>query len=230
MIEHKPAKLTAMYHMHLAQGATMVDDAGWQRPARYTDVDDELARLRESVGICDLSPLAKTSLQGDDLDAAFPGAGALAVGHVSRRPLPGTSDSVTLARMSANEAMTIGAPTAGPGLAETLDGHDDACVHAVDVTSGMAGVAIVGPSARLVLAGITDLDLSQAAFADMSCAEGRFAEVYGLLLRLDRGGLPGYQLFFGRDFGEYLWDALVESAQHYGGGPVGTEALKRLDP
>ena len=23
-----------------------------------------------------------------------------------------------------------------------------------------------------------------------------------------------------------MWDALVESAQHYGGGPVGTEAME----
>ncbi|MCH8207220.1 MAG: hypothetical protein IH956_09495 [Chloroflexi bacterium] len=233
MIERKPAKLTAMHHRHVALGATMVDDAGWQRPARYTDVDEELARLRESVGICDVSPLAKTSLQGDDLDAAlsaaFPDAGAVAVGRVSRQPLPGASGSVVLARLSADEAMVIGAPATEPSLAETLDRHDGTCVHAVDVTSGMAGVAIAGPSAHLVLASVTDLDLSQAGFADMSCAEGRFAEVYGLLLRLDRGALPGYELYFARDLGDYMWEALVESAQRYGGGPVGTEAIESVN-
>jgi heterotetrameric sarcosine oxidase gamma subunit len=231
-VERKLVKLTAMHHLHLAAGATMVDDAGWLRPARYTDVDDELATLRSSVGICDVSPLAKSSLQGDDLDAAisaaFPDAGAMAVRHVSRQPLPGASDSVVLARLTADEAMVIGPPGTAPQFAEALERPGDDCAHAVDVSSGMAGAAIAGPSAHLVLASVTDLDLSQAEFPDMRCAEGRFADVYGLLLRLDRGGLPGYELYFGRDFGEYMWDALVESAQHYGGGPVGTEAMERL--
>ena len=58
MIDRNPEKLTAMHHLHLASGAKMVDDTGWQRPARYAGLDEELEWLRSSVGICDISPVA----------------------------------------------------------------------------------------------------------------------------------------------------------------------------
>ena len=229
MIDRNPTKLTAMHHQHLAAGATTVDDTGWRRPARYASVDQELEWLRSSVGVCDISPVAKTSVQGEALETALPGLADQAVGNASRQTISETADSVVLARLADDEAMVIGGPGTGPALAEALDRHDDTCVHAVDVTSGMAGVAVVGPAASLVLASATDLDISHTGFPDMSCAQGRFAEVYTLFLRLDRGTLPGYELYFGRDLGEYVWEAIVESAHHYGGGPVGTEAIEKVN-
>ena len=206
----------------------MVHDSGWQRPARYAGVDEELTWLRQSVGIHDISPVSKMSVQGDGLEHALPGLGELPIGNAFRQTIADAEKPVVLARLASDEAMVIGDPGTGPALAEALDQHDDTCVHAVDVTSGMAGVAIVGPAAHLVLASATDLDISDVAFPDMRCGQGRFAEVYTLFLRFDRGGLPGYELYFGRDLGEYVWEALVESAHHYGGGPVGTEAMERM--
>lgn len=229
MIDRNPEKLTAMHHLHLASGAKMVDDTGWQRPARYAGLDEELEWLRSSVGICDISPVAKTSVQGDALETTHPDLGELAVGHASRKTIAEATDPVVLARLASDEAMVIAGPGTGPAITEALSRHDDTCVHAVDVTSGMTGVSVVGPSASLVLASATDFDISDAGFPNMSCAQGRFSEIYALFLRLDRGSLSGYELYFGRDFGEYIWEALVESAHHHGGGPVGTEAMKRVN-
>jgi sarcosine oxidase gamma subunit len=48
------------------------------------------------------------------------------------------------------------------------------------------------------------------------------------LLRRDVNGIEMYQFYAGREFGEYLWEVLVETAREVGGGPVGTEALLGL--
>jgi glycine cleavage system aminomethyltransferase T len=104
----------------------------------------------------------------------------------------------------------------------------EACSHTVDMTSVMAGLAIAGPNAQTVLAALTELDTSEAVFKNLSCAQGMIAEVRGTLLRADRGGMPGYELYFGRDYGEYMWDAVVEAGEPTGLTPVGTEALAGL--
>ena len=53
-----------MHHLHLELGAKMVEAGGWQRPAVYTTVDEEVERLRGAAGITDVSPDGKISLQG----------------------------------------------------------------------------------------------------------------------------------------------------------------------
>ena len=45
---------------------------------------------------------------------------------------------------------------------------------------------------------------------------------------MDNGTTPSYQLYFGREFGESLWEALLEAAEICGGGPVGFEAIDQL--
>ncbi len=225
MMAPTPKRLTAMHHQHLAAGAAMVDEAGWSRPARYADPDAERARLRASVGICDISPFVKLSIQGDGLEAALlPELEGVAVGRLVRR-----TDGAVVARLAPDEAFLVSGPAPAPPDAALLAG-DGTRIHAVDLTSGMAGAAVTGPAAGQALASLTDLDLSDGAFPDLSCAQARFVEVYGLLLRLDTDGLPGYQLYFSRDFGHYLWEALVEAAEHLDGGPVGVEAWTGPDP
>ena len=97
------------------------------------------------------------------------------------------------------------------------------------MTSVLAGLAIAGPEARSVLTALTEIDTSNVAFPDLSCAQGMVAEVRATLLRADRGGVPGYELYFGRDYGEYMWDAVLEAGEPAGLAPIGTEALATLE-
>ena len=208
-----------MHHLHLAAGAVMVEEAGWSRPARYADVDVERARLRESVGVCDVSPLVKLSVQGDGLETALPELGGVSAGRLVRR-----TGGAVAARLAPDEAVVIAPPAPCGADASSMLPAGGAGVHAIDITSGMAGASVTGPAAGRTLESLTDLDLSGHALPDLGCAQARFAEVYGLLLRIDADGLPSYQLYFSRDFGQYVWEALVEAAEHLGGGPVGVEA------
>ena len=66
-----PLKYTALHHKHLALGATMVDDSGWQRPERYGPAEEELKAVREGVGLCDISPVGKLDLKGKQIARVF---------------------------------------------------------------------------------------------------------------------------------------------------------------
>lgn len=223
-----------MHHRHVALGALLVDGDGWQRPARYAAVDQEVRQVQDAAGLCDISPAGKLTLQGRELDAwlseAFSSMGGVDVGAVRRGDAGMDSDPqpVLLARLADDEFFILTEPNHAGSVAESLGAMSDRGFHLVDVSSGLAGVKIAGPAASLVLAGVTELDLAVDAFPDMSCAQAGFAEVHGTLLRIDRGALPGYELYFGREYGEYMWDALLEAGDEGQVAPVGIEAMARL--
>jgi sarcosine oxidase subunit alpha len=223
-----------MHHRHLAMGATMAERGGWQQPAYYRSADEELRLLSETVGLCDISPAGKLKLQGSDLDqllaAVFPGAGGLPAGGVRRVAGdhgPGPSP-VVLARLALDEILAVTPTDQASSLAETLRGGPDRCAHVVDLTSALASVRVTGPEAGPLLARVTELDASPPAFPDMQCAQAKVAEVHGTLLRMDLGGVPSFDLYFSRDFGAYMWDALMEAGEPHGVAPVGTDAMARL--
>ena len=182
------------------------------------------------MGICDISPTGKLSLQGSGLDVmlgnAFEDTG---VGSLSRnRSVVSSTQPAVLARLAYDEVMILTGPNEAPSVAEALEKQAAGCAHAVDVTSALAGIRVAGPRGHLLLAGVTELDVSPQAFPDMRCGQTRVAEIHSVVLRLDLGGLPGYELYFGREFGEYIWDALLEAGEEYEVTPFGVEAMAGL--
>ena len=234
MVNWNPVRLTAMHHQHLALGAAMVVEYGWQRPARFLSVEEELQRLRTNVGLLDISPVGKLSIQGENAEAllrgAFPGVPPLDIGDVGQivpANLP-ESGNVVLARLAQDEFMALTSPNQVVSVTEVLEATSVGCAHIFDLTSALAGARITGPSAHLLLAVISEFNSSLSSFLDMSCAQTKAAEIHGVIFRLDFSGVSSYELYFGREFGEYMWEALLEAADEYGGGPVGLEAMARL--
>ena len=230
MAAWKPIRRSGMHHKQLAWGASMVERDGWQQPAAYSTVEEELQALKEGVGLYDISPRGKLSFRGDDLESylatAFSDLGGLGVGEVRLVASTNLSqpESLAMARLALDEFLALAPAGQAPILAGNLEEAADHCAHVLDMSSGLAGVRITGPQSSLLLSQISELDLSTAAFPDMRCAQTKAAEIHGTLLRMDRGSLPSYELYFPREFGEYMWDALMEA----GAVPVGFEAMARL--
>jgi heterotetrameric sarcosine oxidase gamma subunit len=134
---------------------------------------------------------------------------------------------VQIARLAATEAWL----TAGPGAHDNLLSATGGLLKdgsVFDLTSSFSGVRMVGPQAARVVASLTDLDLRQASMPDGGCAQTTLAEVYGLIVRADIGELPSYSLYFGREYGIYVWESLVDAGEAYGMVLIGSEALEAL--
>ena len=232
MATSTPVALSALHQVHLALGADMADGGSWQRPSSYTSAEAEFDGLRNAVGLCDVSPAGKLLVQGEDIDAylgtAFSEIADLPGGRVLRRQPKGAGSHATLARLAGDEVLVFTGPGQATAFAETLGEAADRCVHAVDVTSALAGIKIAGPRSHHLLAAVTELDTSPQAFDDLSCAQARIAEVHGTLLRLDAGDLPSYELYVDRGYAEYIWEALMEAGAHLGVVPFGSDALAQL--
>jgi sarcosine oxidase subunit alpha len=233
-----PQKHTALHHQHLALGAPMVDDNGWQRPERYGPVEKELKAVRESVGLCDISPVGKLDLKGKQIVPMFVSLFSLRdvpqIGHVQRMALS-ESDSIggiegSCCRLGNDHVLLLTKPdtlvTVEQAFTRRIKATDD-CLHLTNLTSALAAVQLVGPRSRELLRKLTALDLSPPQFADLTCAQGSVAKVHALVVRADLEPELAYEVYCGREFGEYLWDTLRDAGQEFGAVPFGV-ATQRL--
>ena len=228
-----PERRTAMYHSQLEMGAVMHDADGWQLPLHYGDAGQESTWLWETVGVSDVSSIGKVRVVGRE--AASVVAMLVAVADEQGINTVAEADStlerggkLLSARLADDEFLVLTPPGVAASTVAALRQADTGCAYAIDVTSGLCGVAIIGPDTQALMSRITDVNTSPAALRDLTCVQSRFADVQGLLLRRDVNGTAMYQLYAGREFGEYLWEALAETARELGGGPVGTQALLSL--
>lgn len=214
-----------MHYRHLELGAEMIEHEGWTLPARYSDPEEEADRVRQAVGITDISPVGKIRLQGESVDQsllkAIPGYQASSIGSVSV-----IASGPVVTRLAADDCLIFAEPATIDRVLESL--KLDACAHPVNVTSVLAAIRIIGPNALAVLAGVTELDLAPSYFANLSCAQGMVAEIHGTVIRKDIGGLLSYDVLFERDYGDHMWESFIEAGEHNGLTPFGLEAMSLL--
>ena len=243
---------SALHAFHLSAGAGMAENNGWHCPDSYGSVDAEVQAVSEQVGLSDISPLAKLDMQGNNAFAALvqwlspdlspglspetlPGRTVVRVTPQALHIDPDTSGlpGGLVCSLARNHARLISSPgTAGAVQshleAVTQPAAASACVHLTDVTSSFTAVQIAGPRSRDLLRKLTALDLRPAQFPDLSCAQGSLANVHALVIRADIQTHLSYQVYYGREFGEYVWEALQDAGQEFGALPFGMAAQRQL--
>ena len=208
-----------MHDVHVQTGAAMAEQDGWLLPSRYASPAEEADQARRAAGVCDGSSTGKLVIYADDMDTALKTAFGPDIVPAVRSAV--WSAGSLLARMAHDEAWVLTPAADAEHVLSRLDATPAADAHVVDVTPGLAGVAIVGPGAFSVLAALTELDVSAMGFPDMTCAQASVAEIPAALVR--RGAaLPRFDLYFGREYGEHMWTALLDA----GAAPIGSEALR----
>jgi sarcosine oxidase subunit alpha len=237
---HDPVKRTPMHHRHAALGATWMDMGAWKRPLVYTSVEEECRAVRERVGLIDVSTLGKLDVKGSDagafLDWIHPNRFSdLKVGRLRYRVMLDDSgiilDDGTVARLGEEQFFL----TTGSGSLEMVQqwldwwlAGSNRCVHVTDLTGALAAVNLAGPRSRDVLARLTDLDLSPEALPYLAAVPGEVAGVTVLILRIGFVGELGYEMHFSAEYGEHLWEALLEAGREFGIAPFGVEAQRVL--
>jgi 4-methylaminobutanoate oxidase (formaldehyde-forming) len=104
----------------------------------------------------------------------------------------------------------------------------DHSVVQCDMTSGYAGLYLIGPNAEAVLRKLTSVDVSASALPVGSCAETSLAGVHALLVPTLEDSLPAVRVYVAWDVGEYVWDQLFRLGRDFGITPVGLESIARL--
>ena len=238
--ERMPMKRTPMDRIHRDLGATMVESGPWQRPHTYGSPADECAAVRERVGIIDVGTLGKIEVLGRDapqlLDRLYTHHFSdLPVGRIRYGLMTSDNgvilDDGTVTRLAENRYFV----TTTSGNADVIEEWFNwwnagaaNCAHVVNVTAGYGAVNVAGPKARETLSKLTEIDLSTRNFRYMRSAQGEVAGIPCLLLRIGFVGEAGWELHFPAEYGEYMWNSIMEAGREYGIAPFGLEAQRIL--
>jgi sarcosine oxidase subunit alpha len=241
-----PVRLTAMHHRHLEAGASMMPAGAWMRPAYYGDdqaaaILREVAAARSAVGIIDVSTLGGLDIRGPDAAAFLErmytwNYANLAVGRVRYLLMLNEGgyiiDDGIAARLHERHyyvTATTGAVDQVYRAMLWFNAQWRLQVDIANVTAAYAGVNLIGPQSRAVLARLTtDIDLSPEAFPYLGIRTGQIAGIPARVMRVGFGGELGYEIHVPAGCGEALWDALIKAGEPAGLRPVGIEAQRVL--
>ncbi|PYO56275.1 MAG: aminomethyltransferase [Candidatus Rokuibacteriota bacterium] len=234
-----PVKLTPMHHQHVEAGARLMDMGPWKRPLVYGSVDEECRAVHEAVGLIDVSTLGKLEVAGGDggafLDWLHPNRFSdMEPGRVRYRVMCDDAgivlDDGVVARLDDRFLVTT-----GTGTIEAIEqwfewwlAGSGRCAHVVNLTGALAAINVAGPRSRELLAGLADVDLSPAACPYLAARRARIAGVPSTLLRIGFVGELGFEIHCPADYGEFMWQTLMEAGAPLGVRAFGVEAQRVL--
>lgn len=246
-----PERFTTSHVASIKAGAPMIEAGLWFRPSYYPKTgektwrescDREVAMVRTTVGICDVSTLGKIDIQGPDaaafLDFVYTNMfstlklGKVRYGLMLRED--GTvMDDGTCARLGdTHYVMTTTTAAAGPVMRHLEYVHQclrpELDVAMVSATEQWAQFAVAGPKSRDLLNALIDEEISDETFPYMACGAVTVGGIAGRLFRISFSGEHAYEVAVPARYGASLYEALLARAEALGGGAYGMEALNVL--
>jgi len=230
---------TALDALHRSLGATMTEFAGWDMPLRYGSEREEHLAVRSRAGLFDLSHMGEITVTGPQsgelLDHAL-------VGFVSAlKPLRarytmicredgGILDDLIVYRTGPEDrpeylvvANAANAQLVLDELRARAAGFD---AEVRDDRDAYALLAVQGPEAAGILAGLTGADLDGLKY--YACLPATVAGREVLLARTGYTGEDGFELFTAPGDAEPLWRALSEAGAERGLVPCGLSCRDTL--
>lgn len=243
-----PARRSNMHYRHVEMGAQMMQAGAWYRPAYYGDknnaqeaITDEVNNVRTNLGLIDVSTLGGLEIRGKDA-AEFLNRfytftfTKLEVGKARYALLTNEAGIVIddgVACRFSDDHFYVTATTGGVDrvfqsmLKWNAQWRLD--VDIANATTAWCGVNIAGPKAREALAKLCeDVDLCADAFPYMGAREGDIKGIPARIIRVGFVGELGFEIHVPQQYGEALWDFLLEAGEEFGIRPFGVEAQRVL--
>jgi 4-methylaminobutanoate oxidase (formaldehyde-forming) len=222
----------------LASGEKAEDCYSYERQNWFDAVGREHKACREWVAVFDQTSFAKFLMVGRDAEKAL---SWVAAGDVTKPPGNlvytqmlnddgGIECDLTVSRLSETEYYIV----TGTGFAThdfnwiTRSIPEGLDARLIDVTSSYAVLSVMGPRSRDVLQGLTEHDLSNAAFPFGRAKRITLAGAPVLALRVTYVGELGYELHIPVEFELSLYDALMAEGQEHGIANAGYRAIESL--
>ena len=203
----------------------------------------EATNVRKNVGVCDVTTLGKIDIKGPDaaefLNRVYTNAWLkLPVGKarygVMLREDGIVMDDGTTTRIAENHYHMTTTTAQAANVLSHLEYYlqlvwPELNVNVVSTTEQWAGAAIAGPKSRNLLQKLfPDKDLSNEGLPFMGYTEGNLFGVPARIFRISFSGELAYELNVASDFGNFMWEKIIEAGKEFEIQPYGTEALSTL--
>ncbi|KAA3612040.1 MAG: glycine cleavage system aminomethyltransferase GcvT [Calditrichaeota bacterium] len=227
-------KKTALYDKHISYGAKMVEFAGFSMPIQYKGIRDEHRKVRESVGVFDVSHMGEIEVSGENALAMIErltvnNVAGLEIGQAHYTAMcyedGGIVDDLLVYRYEDKFLLVVNAANKEKDLAWILKNKLDGCV-VTDTSEQITQLAVQGQKAEETLQQLTKVDLSAIKFYWFE--EGVLADAPMLISRTGYTGEPGFELYFENQYALQVWDAVFEAGKKFDIEPIGLAARDSL--
>jgi dimethylglycine dehydrogenase len=225
-------------------GEEPIEEVTFRRSNAFDVVADEVAAVRNGVGVFETTSYAKYEITGPGARAwldrllanRIPAPGRLALSPMLNRQgrIIGDFTVGTLADALGIERFLV----FGSGSAQHYHERwfveqlpDNGSVHVRTCGNELTGLSIAGPASRAVLAELCDIDVSNEGLAFLDFRDTWVGSVPCLVGRVSFTGDLGYELWCSASFQQQLFDAVMAAGVEHGIRPFGGRALDsmRLD-
>ena len=247
----KPTRKSPMHDWHEKNNAVFVDAGVWLRPRYYKQGNENLfeaskreaKNVRQNVGVCDVTTLGKIDVKGPDaaefLNRVYTNAWLkLPIGKarygVMLREDGIVMDDGTTTRISENHYHMTTTTAQAANVLSHLEYYlqlvwPELNVNVVSTTEQWAGAAVAGPNSRRLLEKLfPEKDLSNEGLPFMGYTEGNLFGVNAKIFRISFSGELAYEINVESDYGNFMWEKIIEIGKQFDIQPYGTEALSTL--
>ncbi len=229
-------KRTPFYEIHLELGAKIAPFAGFEMPIQYEGIIAEHKKVREAVGVFDVSHMGEFKVSGKD---ALNFLQKLTVNDVSKLT-PGRAqysamcyedggivDDLLIYNVGDYYMVVVNASNIEKDF-EWMKRHIEGDVKLENISDEVALLAVQGPKSLLTLQKLTDVDLSQIKYYHF--VKGKLADVEMIISRTGYTGELGFELYFDAkpELCRKVWNAVMEAGKEFGIAPIGLGARDTL--
>ncbi len=229
-------KKTAFFNIHQGLGGKIVEFGGFEMPVQYTGIIDEHKRVRESVGMFDVSHMGEVEIWGRDALAfvqkiTVNDAAKLSEGKIQYSAMcyehGGIVDDLLVYHMGDHYMLVINAANIEKDVAwmkENLFGD----VKLKNRSDDISLLAIQGPQSLATLQPLTPANLSTIPYYHF--VRQKLAGVDMIISRTGYTGELGFELYFPSDVatGEKVWHAVMDAGKDFRIAPIGLGARDTL--
>jgi dimethylglycine dehydrogenase len=218
------------------QGSEPVETPSFRHSNAHGPVGEECRAVRESVGIIDISSIAKYEISGPDaisfMDYLFasrlPDLGRVRMGPLLL-PSGRMKGDLTVMRLAEDRFMVTGSGYLQEFHMLWFEQHAvGKNVRITNRTEELSAIAVAGPQSREWMSRVTSADIDNESIPFMSAHSMDIGRAPCLVARLSFTGELGYEMYVPAAYACSLYDHLIDQGDSLGLRPFGIRALVSL--
>lgn len=210
---------------HKAHGALIEPHADLSIVTSYPN------EATEGPGLCDLSLLPRTGLKGRGAPELLKSL----LADIPTQPNHAlvTADGLVIAKLSNEEFLLLGPLNFDARQVTDIETATLASINLAAYPLPRADshclFALVGDTGATAMAKLCAVDLRAKKFLPGAIAQTSIASVNGIVISREFNKEPGFYILCDVASAEYLWKALIDAIEEFGGSAVGVQRITPLD-
>jgi len=227
-------KYTALHDIHIKLNARMVEFAGYHMPVHYRGIREEHKKVRETVGVFDVSHMGEIEISGENAlemvqMLTINDVAALETGQVQYSamcyPDGGIVDDLLVYCFPEKYLLVVNAANKDKDLKWIIQNKLADC-EIRDISDSITQLAVQGKNAEEILQRCTDVRLDEIKYYWF--VEGTLANAPMIISRTGYTGEPGFELYFENEYAEAVWEKVFEAGKEFDIEPIGLGARDSL--